>query len=174
MVAPPNAGSRWAHLRVLLSVEENFHLRQHDPDWNWTWMITEGMGEAGSDLLPGSDFLQKLNSRSRCPGVSYTIIAGNKSSAQRVQGDVVQRVSSWIPRQTRALWGFRNCYTGLTKKADRLHNETGLGDGPVSLDSSRLSGVTDYVVLPADHVSLYLPVDGHPPAAWPVIRDRLN
>jgi len=174
MVAPPNAGSAWARLRVLLSVQENYHLRQFDPNWNWTWMITEGMGEAGADLLPGSDFLQKLNSRPRCPGVVYTIVAGNKSSAKRVQGNIVENVSSWIPKHARTLWGFRNCYASLTKSADRLHNETGASDGPVTLESARLPGVTDYVILPADHVSLYLPVDGHPPAAWPVIQDRLN
>ena len=84
MVAPPNAGSPWARLRVLLSVQENYYLRRQDPNWNWTWVITEGMGEAGHDLLPGSKFLRALNSRPRCPGVEYTIIAGNKSSVDRV------------------------------------------------------------------------------------------
>jgi len=27
--------------------------------------------------------------------------------------------------------------------------------------------------LPVDHIALFKSVDGNPPAAWPVIRDRL-
>jgi pimeloyl-ACP methyl ester carboxylesterase len=174
MVAPPNRGSSWARLRVLLSVQENYHLRQNDPNWHWTWLVTEGLGDAGTDLLPGSDFLRQLNDRPRSPGVAYTIIAGNKSGVDRVKGNFAQSLSNCIPVRTRGWWGFRNCFTGLQHSADRLHAQTCDSDGPVSLDSTRLAGVSDYVVLPADHVSLYLPVEGRPPAAWAVIRDRLK
>jgi hypothetical protein len=34
--------------------------------------------------------------------------------------------------------------------------------------------VDDFVVVPADHVSLYYPQSGKPPASWETIRDRLN
>lgn len=173
LVAPPNHGSGWARLRTLLSIEENSHLRHDDPNWHWTWLVTEGLGEAGTDLLPGSDFLKHLNSRPRRLGVRYTIIAGNRSGVDRVEGNCVQRIANWIPRRSRNWWGVRNCYCSLEQRANRLHSRSGESDGPVALSSTRLSGVSDYVVLPADHISLYLPEDGNPPAAWPVIRQRI-
>jgi pimeloyl-ACP methyl ester carboxylesterase len=173
LVAPPNHGSSWARLRTILSIEENLHLRHDNPDWHWTWLVTEGLGEAGSDLLPGSEFLNQLNSRPRRAGVRYTIIAGNHSGLNHAEGSGLQHIANWIPARSRRWWGIRNCYSRLQRAAERLHVETGKSDGPVALSSAKLSGVSDYVVLPADHVSLYLSVDGRPPAAWPVIRDRI-
>lgn len=174
LVAPPNHGSSWARLRTVLSIEENLHLRHDDPNWNWTWLVTEGMGEAGTDLLPDSEFLTQLNSRPRRAGVQYTIVAGNRSSVSRVEGNCVQRIANWIPVRTRNIWGFRHCHRRLQRTADHLYVETGDSDGPVSLASAKLAGVNDFVVVPADHVSLYLPVNGNPPAAWPVIQNRIG
>jgi len=174
MVAPPNGGSSWARMRTLLSAMENYHLRHDDPNWNWTWLVTEGMGEAGSELLPGSSFLTELNSRPRRAGVKYTIVAGNKSSVDRVAGNCADRLSGCIPARARNWWGVRTCYAKLNRTARSYHEQTGSSDGPVALASTRLAGVTDYVVLPADHVSLYLPVDGNLPLAWPVVKDRLS
>jgi pimeloyl-ACP methyl ester carboxylesterase len=173
LVAPPNHGSSWARLRTILSIEENVHLRGDDPNWHWTWLITEGLGQAGSDLLPGSVFLNQLNSRPRRAGVKYTIIAGNRSGVHRVEGNCVQRVASWIPSRSRKWWGLRTCYRRLQQTADRLHAQTSGSDGPVALGSARLAGVNDWVVVPADHISLYLPLNDRPPAAWPIIRDRI-
>lgn len=173
LVAPPNHGSSWARLRAILSIEENLHLRHDNPDWHWTWLVTEGLGEAGTDLLPGSEFLDQLNSRPRRAGVRYTIIAGNQSGLHHAEGNCLKHVANWIPVRSRRWWGVRNCYSRLQRTAEHLHVETGKADGPVALSSAKLSGVNDFVVLPADHISLYLPVDGGPPAAWPVIRDRI-
>ena len=55
-----------------------------------------------------------------------------------------------------------------------LDAQTGPTDGPVSLKSARLKGVSDFVVLPADHAALYLPIDQKTPASWDVIRSRLS
>jgi pimeloyl-ACP methyl ester carboxylesterase len=174
LVAPPNHGSSWARFRSLLSIQENLYLRRVDPNWHWTWFVTEGLGEAGNELLPGSEFLMRLDAVPRRAGVRYTIIAGNHSSVSRVEGNCVAQIAGWFPTRTRGWWGFRRCYKGLTHVANRYHTETSDGDGPVSLASTRLTGVSDYIVLPADHVSLYMPVDGNPPVAWPVIRSRLS
>ena len=103
----------------------------------------------------------------------YTIIAGSKSGVHRVEADWVGSAASWIPASARSWWGVRNCYAKLDRKAARLRTQTGDSDGPVTLASTKLRGVNDVVVLPADHVSLYLPVDGRPPAAWPIVSDRL-
>ena len=47
-------------------------------------MVTDGLGEAGADLEPHSDFLERLNARPRREGVKYTIIAGNQHPARRM------------------------------------------------------------------------------------------
>lgn len=173
LVAPPNHGSGWARLRSILSIEENLHLRRDDPNWHWTWLVTEGLGEAGADLLPGSDFLNQLNSRPRRRGVRYTIIAGNRSGVNRAEGNCIERIANWIPRRSRTWWGVRSCFCCLERRAEHLHVQTTDSDGPVALSSTRLTNVSDYVIVPADHISLYLPIGGNPPAAWPLIRQRI-
>jgi pimeloyl-ACP methyl ester carboxylesterase len=173
LVAPPNHGSSWARYRSLLSIQENLYLRRVNPNWHWTWLVTEGLGEAGNELLPGSEFLKRLDTQPRRAGVRYTIIAGNHSSVSRAEGNCVAQIADWFPTRTRGWWGFRSCYNRLESAADRYHTETSDNDGPVSLASTRLSGVDDYIILPANHVSLYMPMDGKPPVAWPAIRDRL-
>lgn len=174
MVGTPNGGSSWAHLRTALSVQEHYYLRA-DPDWNWTWLITEGMGEAGDDILPGSEFLKDLNARPRRPGVKYTIVAGNKSGVDAVEANVFDSVSHIIPARTRTWWLFGHCYRGLQSAANHYRNKTSDGDGPVPLKSAKLEGVDDFVVLPADHRMLFLPDDAAaPPAAWAVIHERLK
>ena len=174
MVAPPNGGSKWAHLQTALSVQENYYLRRDEPDWRWTWVITEGMGEAGSDLLPGSDFLKQLNARPRRAGVKYTIIAGNRSAVARVEAELIEALGSCVPQFARGWWGFGHCYRGLHNEAEQLRTETGETDGVVSISSARIDGVSDCVIIPADHRALYLSDDGQPPAAWPVVKDRLT
>ena len=174
LIATPNAGSSWARLRILLSLEENYHLRRDDPNWHWSWLITEGLGEAGADLLPGSEFLNALNARPRRAGVRYTIVAGNHSGVSRVEANVIDAIAGWMPIRARGWWGFGHCYRGLGYAADHFRTTTDTSDGPVAVESAKLSGVTDFVLLPADHMSLYLPLDGRAPAAWPVIQARLN
>jgi hypothetical protein len=44
----------------------------------------------------------------------------------------------------------------------------------VSVESCRLEGVDDFVIVAADHATLYYPVGDRPPAAWDTIRARLN
>ena len=173
MVAPPNHGSGWARLRILLSAQENYYLCRSDPNWHWTWLITEGLGEAGDDLLPGSAFLKQLNARPRREGVRYTIVAGNRSRVDLVEADWIECCSNVIPARARNWWGLRQCYQTMEQSARRHRTETGQTDGPVSLKSARLKGVSDFVVLPADHASLYLPIDQNTPASWDVIHNRL-
>src|SRR5258708_18906582 len=76
LVGTPNAGSKWTSYRLLLETKEQYMEWKHDPQWSWTWAITDGLGEAGDDLTPHSKFLEHLNTLPRRDGVRYTIIAG--------------------------------------------------------------------------------------------------
>jgi hypothetical protein len=57
--------------------------------------------------------------------------------------------------------------------ARHYRNDSGDGDGPVPVSSARLEGVKDVVLIPADHIALFCPIDGHPPAAWQAVQERL-
>src|SRR3954464_304568 len=60
MVGTPNTGSGWSRVRMLLELQEHYSLWRDEPQWSPTWMITDGLGEAGRDLRPGSKFLTRL------------------------------------------------------------------------------------------------------------------
>jgi pimeloyl-ACP methyl ester carboxylesterase len=173
MLGTPNLGSKWAGYRLALEIEEHYGLWRHEPDWSPSWMITDGLGEAGADLKPRSKFLKELNARPRRDGVKYTIIAGNQHPARRITANCLQRTAGWIPPRVSNWWGFRQTKNKLEGTAGRMRQRGG-SDGPVSVESCRLDGVDDFVVIAADHVGLYFPRGGTTPAAWETIRDRLN
>ena len=173
MIAPPNGGSKWAWYRMALEADEHYHLWRHEKRWSPTWVITDGLGEAGRDLRPGSKFLRELNARPRRQGVKYTIIAGSQHPARRMTADCLDSTSRLVPRRASSWWGLRHFKDELEDRADRMRATTSRGDGPVKLRSARLTGVDDFVVVHADHASLYLPNGKLPPAAWEVIRERL-
>jgi pimeloyl-ACP methyl ester carboxylesterase len=174
LVGTPNLGTRWASYRILLEGQEHWSLWRHQKDWRPSWMITDGLGEAGRDLKPTSAYLKQLNDRPRREGVSYTVIAGSQHPIYAMSADALDKSEKLIPRRAENWWGFRQTDRALTRAAEKMRHKTGTSDGPVSVSSTRLAGVDDEVVLPADHAALYYPVDGNKPAAWEIIRDRLK
>ena len=173
MIAPPNHGSAWARYRLLLEAHEHYHLARNHDQWRWTWMITDGLGEAGRDLKPGSDFIDRINEYGRREGVAYTIIAGHQHPLRRITAGAIAAPLKWTPRATHPWWGVRQPRRWLKGWSDRIANKPGRSDGPVKLDSARLDGVADFVAVAADHNGLYQSAAGEPPPAWPIIRDRL-
>ncbi len=173
LVAPPNAGSTWAKFAVVNKIANDLAEYHCDAEWSPAWIVNEGLCQAGRDLRPGSKFLRELNQRPRRMGVNYTIIAGDRSIIHRVEANVLLISSQLLGNRLSGLWGFRQTRTAMNEKATHLLDAAANNDGPVSLNSARLAGVDDFVVLPADHLSLYESVGGRPPAAWPAIENRL-
>jgi hypothetical protein len=174
LIGTPNAGSGWSRLRGVLELQEHYHLWRHEPSWSPSWMITDGLGEAGRDLRPGSKFLKQLNGRPRRDGVKYTIVCGDQHPARRVAADWIDCTASWVPKRASDWWGVRQGKDALTRQANNVRNRASEGDGPVSVTRANLQGVDDFVIVHADHVGLYIGRDHEPPAAWDTIRDRLN
>ena len=138
-------------------------------------MITDGLGEAGRDLKSKSLFLKDLNALPRRDGVHYTTIAGNQHPAARMTGNLLDNTARVVPSKVRNVWGFRQTYNGLRHAGEELReSETG-SDGPVSVKSTQLDGVSDFVLVHADHATIYMPTEGEPqPPAWAIVSDRLN
>lgn len=174
MIAPPNAGSKWSKLRLILEAEEHYHLWKHERDWSPSWVLTDGAGEAGRDLKPGSRFLRTLNARPRRQGVAYTIIAGSQHPGRRVTANCLNATASVIKGRPARWWGLRHAKSKLSGAARRMRDKVSDSDGPVKVESARLAGVNDFVVLQADHAGLYFGTVTAPPAAWTTIRDRLG
>lgn len=174
MVGTPNGGSGWARLHLVVKAHKQYALSRNDPDWHWSWFFTEGLGEGARDVLPHSDFLDRLNAQPRRAGVRYTLIAGSHSAFATFEAESVRAVEGWAPPGITGWWGVRQLESTLEHKAEKLAESTGKSDGPVSVRSVRLAGVQDMVVLPADHCSLFVGSEQSPPAALPVILDRLG
>lgn len=174
MIATPNHGSSWARWRLVLEAQEHYKLWRHEPDWHWTWMVTDGLGEAGDDLMPGSAFLQQLNARPRRSDVRYTIVAGTQNQACRITADCVGATAKVIPGRVSHWWGLRHCKNGITRAAAKIRDRSSDGDGPVKVESARLEGVKDFVLVHADHATLFVSSGDKPPAAWEAVRERLG
>jgi hypothetical protein len=58
--------------------------------------------------------------------------------------------------------------------AGKVEGQTGGSDGLVWLDSVRLEGVDDFVLVPADHTTIACSANGCEPVAWPTIAARLK
>lgn len=171
LLAPPNHGSTYSRWTCCSEIAEHYLLWQNHPRWHWSWPFIDGIGEAGYDLQANSAFLTELNARPRREGVCYTIVAGNRSCGWRYAARGVRLVGCCVPDfDTAADEAVRDSFT---QWAFALREHPCSHDGLVAIDSARLEGVDDFVVVPADHTTIACSRDGRPPVAWPVIKARL-
>lgn len=153
-ICPPNHGSALSSYAPLLEGVEQVY-RLVDPGVERRrqqifGMITDGFNEAPAELSPTSDFLRRLNRSSRDPHVRYTIIAGNAGPLRPhhtlLLGTAWDRFASVLGEPLRVDGRVRELLV-----CDELRD--GAGDGVVSLDSARLAGVDDFVILPIHHLT---------------------
>ncbi|AGA29956.1 lysophospholipase [Singulisphaera acidiphila DSM 18658] len=153
MVAPVNQGSSLAKAQTFLQLLNGVQAIQNKKTTEALAHLGDGLGEAAEDLTPGSRFLTALNRRTRRDGVPYHIVAGD---AGIVSGEARRTVEERINaiRKERGLLGglTRFATADLSTRLDEVSD--GFGDGCVSVASSRLPGVTDHVVIHANHAEL--------------------
>ncbi len=168
MVGTPNHGSQLARFRMF--AEWRDHLaRLTKGEASWLGTILDGAGEAKIDLLPGSRFLTDLNNRPHPKGVDMLIIAGitspwTEDDIQRWVSDLRRKVSGDQQRRVEALGEYMILMTH------------GLGDGLVTVESTRLEGVAHRIVN-GTHLSMIRNITaGNPrvPPAVPIIVDYLG
>ena len=168
MVGTPNHGSQLVRFRVVTEIRDHL-ARLMQGEAAWLGAILDGAGEAKIDLLPGSRFLTELNARPYPAGVDQWIIAGitspwNESDIDRWTGSVNQIVSADWKNQVDAL-------------GDYLISMThGLGDGLVTVESTRLAGVPHRTV-EGTHLSMIRNITRDSrriPPAVPIIVEQLR
>jgi pimeloyl-ACP methyl ester carboxylesterase len=168
MVGTPNHGSQLARLRVFTEMRDQL-ARLTKGQANWLGGILDGAGEAKIDLLPGSRFLTELNARPHPAGMDMLIIAGitspwSETDINRWISDLRLKVSD-----DRQIWvdEFGKNMIALTH---------GLGDGLVTVESTRLEGVPHRTV-DGTHLSMIRNItlgSRRIPPAVPIIIDQLK
>ena len=168
MVGTPNHGSELARLRVFSEMRDQL-ARMTKGEVSWLGSIIDGAGEAKVDLLPGSRFLTELNARPHPEGVAMLIVAGvtspwKESDINRWVSDVRQKVpdesKKWVD-------DFGRNMISLTH---------GLGDGLVTVESTRLEGIP-HLVVDGNHMSMIRNISAasrRVPPAVPIILDQLK
>jgi len=174
LIAPPNSGSTWTKGSPVLKLIVNSVRWMHDPEWSPAWMITEGICQASADLRPDSRFLLELNSQPRRGSIRYTIIAGDRPAYYRFEAKLLEYCGDLAGGRVAGWWGVGPASNAMESGRQWLLRQRTENDGPVALQSARLAGVSDFITLPVDHLALYETVDGQPPAAWPIIHNRLT
>lgn len=168
MLGTPNQGSNLARLTDLGSKLVR-DLKIETPDAIGVDVIA---GRAGIDLLPDSDFLKSLNQRPLPAHTRITIIAANVLNADRLNS-FVQSGGQHMQESKDSQVPTPSQQRAATLIHDLVH---GLGDGCVSVNSTKLSGVDDFTVIQANHMSMLFDFrdSNSLPPAIPIILDRLR
>jgi pimeloyl-ACP methyl ester carboxylesterase len=153
LIAPVNQGSQLARMQTIVQFMRGLQAIKGKNTAKAMMNLSDGLGQAADDMLPGSPFLKELNRRQRRQNLPYHIIAGDRGfltleARGQIEGriDLVTRNAGVIGRLTQA------ATADLPDLLDELTDNT--GDGCVSIERTRLDGVTDHVVIHANHAEL--------------------
>lgn len=145
MLVPPNHGSHLAKYACSLDVYEyatNVHRRNESGFI--VGSLLDGLSEATMDMQPESSFLRHLNARPRNPNVKYTIVLGTDGILGQRELSLTKSGLDRAARRCRWMQRLAKTVDAKAIKYDEIVD--GQGDGVVSLQSGRLSGVTDYII----------------------------
>jgi pimeloyl-ACP methyl ester carboxylesterase len=168
MVGTPNHGSQLARLRVFTEMRDQL-ARMTKGEANWLGGILDGAGEAKIDLLPGSRFLTELNARPHPAGIDMLVIAGITSPWSE------KEINRWVGNLR------KNVPDDQQKWVDEFGKNMialthGLGDGLVTVESTRLEGVPHRTV-DGTHLSMIRNItsgSSRIPPSVPIIIEQLN
>jgi hypothetical protein len=174
LIAPVNQGAHVARIQPLYQTISNLFAINNKRTSHAMAQLSDGIGQAAEDLLPGSAFLRELNRRPRRKGVPYHILAGSAGVLSLEIRHQAQARLDDFGRDSGFLGVFSRLAGGeLSPLLDELGD--GSGDGCVSVARTRLEGVDDHVTIPANHAELIrapllYPDDGPVPCMPYVLR----
>jgi alpha-beta hydrolase superfamily lysophospholipase len=177
LIAPVNQGSHLARVQTVLQLLDGLKSIRGKNTTRAMAHLSDGLGQAAQDMLPGSAFLKRLNRRPRRRGLPYHILAGDSGFLTRdaraqieARVDLFNRNSGLFGKLTQA------ATSDLPEILDELTD--GTGDGCVAVARTRLEGVADCVTIHANHAELIraplLFSDPGPVACMPFVLERLQ
>jgi pimeloyl-ACP methyl ester carboxylesterase len=153
LVAPVNQGSHLARVQTVIQLINGLQSINEKKTSKAMLNLSDGLGQSAQDMLPGSALLASLNRRPRRKSVAYHIVAGDSGFLTRdgrtqieTQVNLLNRNAGIFGRLTQA------ATADLPELLDELTD--GTGDGCVAVKRTRLDGVTDHVILHANHAEL--------------------
>jgi hypothetical protein len=118
--------------------------------------LTDGDGQAGRDLQPGSAYLRELATRPALTGVRVTAIVG-RVAVEDLDWTALQARLAGVVGEAKAQELAARAMVGASLAADAL------GDGVVPVESARWAGASETVVVQAGHRGM---VSSRSPDAW--------
>jgi pimeloyl-ACP methyl ester carboxylesterase len=153
MIAPVNQGAHVARIQPFYQTVTSLLAINSKRTTQALSQLSDGIGQAADDMLPGSAFLKSINARPRAKGVRYHIVAGDR-------GLLTNETREKAQARLEAVAGQNGLMKALTSVATREMNALldeltdGTGDGCVSVEHTRLDGVADHVTISANHAEL--------------------
>ncbi len=153
LIAPVNQGAHVARIQPVLQTVSSLFAINSKRTTQALAQLSEGIGLAAEDLLPGSAFLQRINAGEPPRDVPYHILAGDS-------GVIPREVGQQARAQMEAAARDRGLLSLVSRAAGRevlpLLDELtdGSGDGCVSVERTRMTGVPDHVTIHANHAEL--------------------
>ncbi len=153
LIAPVSQGSSLARAQALRQWLQGLQTVAGKSTADPLAYLGNGEGEAAIDILPGSAFLTTLNSRPRRAGVAYHILAGDSGFMPLAARRRIEAQLQAMRQQGGLLAGLSRVLShDLPAQLDELCD--GTGDGCVTIERTRLDGVTDHVTVHANHAEL--------------------
>jgi pimeloyl-ACP methyl ester carboxylesterase len=153
LIAPVNQGSQLAKMQTVVQLMSGLQAVGGKNTTKAMLTLSDGLGQAAVDMLPGSPFLTQLNRGPRRKNLPYHILAGDSGfltvpNRIQIEGriELVTRSAGIFGRLTQA------AIADLPDLLDELTD--GTGDGCVSVARTRLDGVADHVTMHANHAEL--------------------
>jgi hypothetical protein len=153
LIAPVNQGSHLAKVQTVLQIANGLKAMSGKDRTRAMLSLSDGLGQAADDMLPGSAFLKNLNRRPIRQGVPYHILAGDRGFLTR---EARAQLEGRIEIVTRNAGIFGRVTQMATADMPLLLDELadGSGDGCVAVERTRLEGVADHVTIHANHAEL--------------------
>ena len=83
MIAPVNQGAHIARIQPVYQTLSSLFAINSKRTTHALAQLSDGIGQAAEDMLPGSAFLRRINGRPRAADVPYHILAGNSGLISR-------------------------------------------------------------------------------------------
>jgi pimeloyl-ACP methyl ester carboxylesterase len=153
LIAPVNQGSHLARVQTAVQLLNGLQAINDKNTSKAMMHLSDGLGQAAQDMLPGSLFLTNLNHRPRRQGLPYHILAGDSGFLTRARRAEIEARIELLNRNA-GIFGrlAQAATTDLPELLDELTD--GTGDGCVAVERTRLAGVADRMIIHANHAEL--------------------